>query len=95
MDCCVCYIKINNKSITFHFCCQLNNIKEVVKSLEEKMFEAAEKLEFERANEYKQTIEGVKTTTNKQKINLNDLKNRDVIPPLFEKIVTKENYIKS
>jgi len=55
------------------------DIKEVVKSLEEKMFEAAEKLEFERANEYKQTIEGVKTTTNKQKINLNDLKNRDVI----------------
>lgn len=55
------------------------DIKEVVQQLEQKMFDAAEKLEFERANEYKKTIEDIKTTTDKQKINLNDMKNRDVI----------------
>lgn len=55
------------------------DIKEVVASLEQKMIEASEKMEYERALEYKQTIENVKTTTNRQKINLNDMKNRDII----------------
>ena len=55
------------------------DISETVKKLEVYMMEASAKLEFERALEYKKTIEGIKTTTNKQKINLNDMKDRDVI----------------
>ncbi len=53
--------------------------KEVLKLLESRMYEASEKLEFERAHELKKTIEYVKTTTNTQKINLNDMKDRDII----------------
>jgi excinuclease ABC subunit C len=53
--------------------------KAVIKELESYMHEASESLEFERANEYKKTIEHIKTTTEKQRINLNDLKDRDVI----------------
>jgi len=54
-------------------------IKETVKKLEGYMLQASENLEFERANEYKKTIESIKTTTNNQKINLNDMKDRDII----------------
>jgi len=57
--------------------------KEVKSHLEKQMYEASEKLEFERANEYKQLIDYVKTTTNAQKINLNDMKDRDVIGYYF------------
>lgn len=53
--------------------------KEVRTFLETKMYDASEKLEFERANEYKQIIDHVKTTTNSQKINLNDMKDRDIV----------------
>ena len=59
------------------------DIKEVVQMLEERMLEASEKLEFERANEYKNLIHSVKTTTNNQKINLNDMKDRDIIGYYF------------
>ncbi len=52
--------------------------KEVIKHLESKMFEASTLLQFERAQEYKTLINDVKTTTNRQKINLNDMKDRDV-----------------
>lgn len=55
------------------------DINDTVKQLETYMLDASEKLEFERANEYKKLIENVKTTTNRQKINLNDMKDRDVI----------------
>jgi len=55
------------------------DIKEVVDMLETHMLEASEKLEFERAQEYKTLIESVKTTTYNQKINLNDMKDRDII----------------
>ncbi|MBN2604297.1 MAG: excinuclease ABC subunit UvrC [Bacilli bacterium] len=55
------------------------NTKEVIANLENKMMLASEKLEFEKALEYKKTIDDIKTTTNKQKINLNDLKDRDII----------------
>lgn len=55
------------------------DIKEVLALLEDSMYKASEKLEFERANEFKNLIENVKTTTTSQKINLNDLKDRDVI----------------
>ncbi|MEC9484594.1 MAG: excinuclease ABC subunit UvrC [Candidatus Izemoplasma sp.] len=53
--------------------------KAVIKTLETQMYQASEALEFERANEYKKTIEDIKTTTEKQRINLNDMKDRDVI----------------
>ena len=53
--------------------------KDTIKKLESYMYAASENLEFERANEYKKTIESIKTTTNKQKINLNDMKDRDII----------------
>lgn len=55
------------------------DIKETVQTLEGHMYKASELLEFERANEYKKLIESIKTTTNRQKINLNDMKDRDVI----------------
>jgi len=69
------YEQIKNSINTF----LKGDSKEVVTLLENKMFAASELMEFERANEYKLLIEDVKTTTNLQKINLNDLKDRDVI----------------
>lgn len=53
--------------------------KEVIKTLEIKMKKASDLLEFEKAFEYKKTIDSIKTTTSKQKINLNDMKDRDII----------------
>lgn len=53
--------------------------KEVIKSLELKMEKASELMEYEKAFEYKKTIDNIITTTNKQEINLNDLKDRDII----------------
>ena len=55
------------------------DISETIKRLESYMHDASESLEFERALEYKKTIESIKTTTNNQKINLNDMKDRDII----------------
>ncbi len=55
------------------------NISATIKKLEGYMLIASENLEFERANEYKKTIENIKTTTNNQKINLNDMKDRDIV----------------
>ncbi|AIO18731.1 UvrABC system protein C [Candidatus Izimaplasma bacterium HR1] len=59
------------------------DISQTVKKLESYMHDASEKLEFERAHEYKKTIESIKTTTNNQKINLNDMKDRDIIGYYF------------
>ena len=53
--------------------------KAVIDTLKQHMYDASEALEFERANEYKKTIQDIKTTTEKQRINLNDMKDRDVI----------------
>ena len=55
------------------------DIKSVIKNLEDKMNQASDSLEYEKALEYKNTINDIKTTTNRQKINLNDLKDRDII----------------
>jgi excinuclease ABC subunit C len=55
------------------------DIQKTVKSLEKQMYEASENLEFERAMEYKNTIEAIQTTTSKQVVNLSDLKDRDII----------------
>ncbi len=53
--------------------------KEVIDNLKENMEKASELMEYEKAAEYKKTIESIKTTTSKQKINLDDLKDRDII----------------
>jgi excinuclease ABC subunit C len=63
------------------------DIKDVVQTLNEKMLEASEALEFERALEYKNTIEDIETTTNNQKINLNDMKDRDVVGYTYNDLV--------
>lgn len=55
------------------------DIKEVISNLEYLMHESSKNLEYERALEYKNTINNIKTTTNRQKINLNDMKDRDII----------------
>lgn len=55
------------------------DIKEVISNLERMMREASDELEFESALEYRNTINNIKTTTNRQKINLNDMKDRDII----------------
>ena len=55
------------------------DIKPVMKTLEEKMHTASENLAFERALEYKEAMESIKVTTEKQAINLNDLKDHDII----------------
>lgn len=55
------------------------DIRGVIKQLETYMYNASENLEFERANEYKKTIENIKTTTERQRINLNDMQDRDIV----------------
>ncbi|MFW5892979.1 MAG: excinuclease ABC subunit UvrC [Bacillota bacterium] len=54
--------------------------REILKDLKAKMDEASQKLEFERAQEYKETIDAIKTTTEtKQAVNIADLRDRDII----------------
>lgn len=52
---------------------------EILKDLTNKMFEASENLNFEKANEYKLLIEGIKKITSKQIIEFNDKVSRDVV----------------
>lgn len=51
---------------------------EIKKELEEKMHEAAEKLEFERAKEYRDQITNIEMTMEKQKITMTDFTDRDI-----------------
>ncbi|MDT9756407.1 MULTISPECIES: excinuclease ABC subunit UvrC [Heyndrickxia] len=51
---------------------------EIKKELEEKMHEAAEKLEFERAKEYRDQIANIEMTMEKQKITMTDFTDRDI-----------------
>ncbi len=53
--------------------------RHVVNDLKRKMHDASDKLEFERAQEYKSMIEAIDTTTQRQSVNLDDLTDRDVI----------------
>ncbi len=54
--------------------------KPVIDDLEEKMHAASDNLEFERAQEYKETIDAIKTTTQtKQAVHFNDSVSRDII----------------
>lgn len=53
--------------------------KEITELLEQKMYEAAEKMEYEKAKDYRDLLADIKTTTEKQKIVLNDFISRDII----------------
>lgn len=53
--------------------------KKVLDLLTRKMLESSDKLEFEKANEYKEMINHINTTSEKQIISLADLKDRDII----------------
>ncbi len=53
--------------------------KEALSHLEEKMKEAVENLEFEKAAQYRDLIQSVKHISNKQKINTQGGENRDII----------------
>ena len=54
--------------------------REIIKDLESKMTRASDALEFERAQEYKETIDAIRTTTEtKQAVNITDLRDRDII----------------
>lgn len=59
--------------------------EEVKKELEKKMLDAAEKLEFERAKEYRDQIQNIETVMEKQKIVSGDFTNRDVFSYAVEK----------
>lgn len=55
------------------------NTKAVCKELEAKMLDCSMRLEFEQALEYRNLLEDIKSTTEKQKIANNDLASHDVI----------------
>ncbi|MBY4604885.1 MULTISPECIES: excinuclease ABC subunit UvrC [Bacillus] len=58
---------------------------DVKKELEEKMHEAAENLEFERAKELRDQIAHIESTMEKQKMTMNDLVDRDVFAYAYDK----------
>lgn len=55
------------------------DFKEVKEMLEEKMFAASEKMEFEEAAEYRDLLSSVKTIAEKQKITSDKILDRDII----------------
>ncbi|WP_027409521.1 excinuclease ABC subunit UvrC [Anoxybacteroides tepidamans] len=59
--------------------------EEVKKELTEKMFKAAEALEFERAKEYRDQIAHIETIMEKQKMTMNDFIDRDVFGYAYDK----------
>ncbi|MGI2326403.1 excinuclease ABC subunit UvrC [Planococcus sp. YIM B11945] len=59
--------------------------REVKQQLVEKMSEAAENLEFERAKEYRDQISHIETVMEKQKMAMNDFTNRDVFAYAVDK----------
>ncbi len=61
------------------------NTKEILNELKEQMLLYSEKLEFEKANEYKYMINHINEITAKQKMILNDNINRDVFGYYVEK----------
>ncbi|MDM5302766.1 excinuclease ABC subunit UvrC [Bacillus subtilis] len=58
---------------------------DVKKELEEKMHEAAENLEFERAKELRDQMAHIDSTMEKQKMTMNDLVDRDVFAYAYDK----------
>lgn len=59
--------------------------KEIKKDLEKKMYEASERLEFERAKEYRDLIQHIESVMEQQKMTLNDHVNRDLFGYAFDK----------
>ncbi|WKA59941.1 excinuclease ABC subunit UvrC [Planococcus shenhongbingii] len=59
--------------------------REVKEQLVEKMSEAAENLEFERAKEYRDQIIHIETVMEKQKMAMNDFTNRDIFAYAIDK----------
>ena len=59
--------------------------KEVLTFLKNEMLEASQLLQFEKAAEYRDMINHIEQTTEKQIINLNDYKNRDVVGFAYDK----------
>jgi excinuclease ABC subunit C len=55
------------------------DVRDVLNELDARMKESAESLEFEKALEYRDMIQAVKDTTEKQIMSLNDYKDRDFI----------------
>ena len=55
------------------------NSEKVISKLEEKMQTCADRLEFEKAMEYRESLNYIKITLEKQKVELDDNYNRDVI----------------
>ena len=55
------------------------NYKDVLKFLEEKMYAASEKMEFEQAAEYRDILNNVKAIAQKQKITSDEFMDRDII----------------
>ncbi len=55
------------------------DVKDVLTTLETKMHQASDKLAFERAQEYKEAIDAIHLTTQKQAMQLNDTVDRDLI----------------
>ncbi len=64
------------------------NTKEVLSDLQNKMMESSNKLDYEKAKEYRDLIAAVNKTTEQQQVIFNDNKNRDII-----NFVTYDNYI--
>ena len=59
--------------------------QDIKKSLEEKMYKASEELDFERAKEYRDQIAHIESVMEKQKMNLNELVDRDVFGYTYDK----------
>ncbi|MDD3122115.1 MAG: excinuclease ABC subunit UvrC [Candidatus Izemoplasmatales bacterium] len=55
------------------------NNKDLIIELKEKMMSFSDKLEFEKAKEYKDILFAIERTTQKQQVIFSDLKNRDII----------------
>jgi excinuclease ABC subunit C len=76
---------INSEKIDYHdYKVKINsflngNALDIIDSLNEKMNEASMNLEFEKAIEYRNLINSIKNTIDKQKISINDLTSRDYI----------------
>ncbi|GER67057.1 UvrABC system protein C [Weizmannia acidilactici] len=68
------------KEITYEITRFLNGgYTEIKKELEQKMHAAAERLEFERAKEYRDQIANIEMTMEKQKITMTDFTDRDIL----------------
>lgn len=55
------------------------NSEDVIKKIEEKMYDSSNKLQFEKAIEYKELLDYIKITLEKQKVELDDHYDRDVV----------------